>query len=436
MKFLKEFKPFLSLNNSAFDVIATTGGRGGGKTQHAIRGVLKACLEKKKRVCFFRETKDSVSNSLMADAQEIIEKEFKNRGFVMTKTEIRNLISGSIIFYKGLKEVNITSIENLKGIASSTDIFLIDEAQAVSKAVWQVLIPTLRKQGSVLIVCYNRIADDLAVEEELFLNYKTMHAPEGTYFVEVNYPRLAEHGLLSDRFIQRAELMKKNKPKEYEMIYLNRPPDLNDRAIIKNFTEENIKPIFYQENLDLHITCDFNVDPMCWAFAHRTNNAYYFFDELVWENTTTQLCANEIIRRYPNHKGRIILNGDASGNNRHVLQSNPDVTNFILIKKILENHYKREVKIDIPRGNPRIENRIACFNELVLDIHGVRHIFVDPTCRWILYNIKNCLRKIGSTEFDVPTQAQINANPELKFLFHMLDAITYLPYRYNPIKAA
>ena len=77
---------------------------------------------------------------------------------------------------------------------------------------------------------------------------------------------------------------------------------------------------------------------------------------------------------------------------------------------------------------------INAFNELVLDIHGVRHIFVDPTCRWILYNIKNCLRKIGSTEFDVPTQAQINANPELKFLFHMLDAITYLPYRYNPIK--
>lgn len=434
MKFLKEFEPLLNLNNSKFEVIALTGGRGSGKTQHAIRGILLACVQEKKRCCFFRETKDSVSSSLMADAEAIIEQDFKDRGFSFTQTEIKNTVTDSVVFYKGLKEINYTALENLKGIASSTDYFLIDEAQAVSKAVWQVLIPTLRKQGSVLIVCYNRTKDDLPVEEELFLDYKNMKAPDGTYFVEVLYTTLEKHGLLSSRFLNRAKLLKQNKPKDYEMIYLNRPPDLNDRTIIKNFTDENIKPIFYQEDLDLHISCDFNVDPMCWCFAHKTKNAYYYFDELVWENTTTQLCANEIIRRYPNHRGRIILNGDASGNNRHVLQSNPDITNFILIKKILEKHYKREVKIDVPRGNPKIENRINAFNELVLDMNGVRHIFVSPECRWILYNIKNCLRKIGSTDFDVPTQAQINANPELKFLFHMLDAITYLPYRYNPIK--
>lgn len=433
MIFYHKYEPLLYLNNSKYDVIAETGGRGSGKTQHSIRGVLLACAQQKKRACFFRETKDSVSNSLMADADAIIETEFQNRGFSKTKTEITNT-NGSYIFYKGLKEINIAAIENLKGIASSTDFFLVDEAQSVSKAVWDVLIPTLRKAGSVLIVCYNRINDSLPVEDVLFLDYKNMKAPEGTYFIEVNYPELEKYGLLSERFLKRAELMKKNKPKEYAMIYLNQPPDLADRAIVKNFTKDNVQPIFYQKDLPLHISCDFNVDPMCWCFFHKTQNKVFYFDELVWENTTTQLCANEVIRRYPNHEGDIIINGDASGNFKNVAQKNPDITNYKILQKILEKYYKKRVKIEIRRGNPRKIVRYNAFNNRVLDINGQRNIIIDPSCYYIIKNIKECLFKPGTTEPEEPTLSQIKADPSLKFLFHMLDAVTYPVEYYFPIK--
>lgn len=433
MKFLKRYEPLLHLNNSAYDVIALTGGRGSGKTQHAIRGVLTACIQQRKRACFFRETKDTVSNSLMADAQEIIETEFANRGFSMTKTEINN-INGSNIFYKGLKEVNLSSIENIKGIASSTDYFLVDEAQAVSKAVWEVLIPTLRKAGSVLIVCYNRINNELPVEEELFLDYASMSAPEGTYFVEVNYPELEKFGLLSQRFINRANLEKKNRPRNYNIIYLNSPPDISDRAIVKNFNNDNVQKMFYQKELPLHISCDFNVDPMCWCFFHKTKNKIFYFDELVWENTTTAMCANEVIRRFPDHEGDIIINGDASGDFKNVAQKNPDITNYKILQKILEKYYKRKVRIEIRKGNPRKIIRYNAFNEMVLDFNGNRNILIDPDCKTILSNIKNCLFKIGTTEPDEPTQAQINADPSKKFLFHMLDAVTYPVEYYFPIR--
>lgn len=73
MKFYKKYSPLLNLNNSSYDIIVSTGGRGSGKTQHSIRGVLLACAEKKKRCCFFRETKDTIANSLMAEAMQIIE---------------------------------------------------------------------------------------------------------------------------------------------------------------------------------------------------------------------------------------------------------------------------------------------------------------------------------------------------------------------------
>ena len=169
MLFLEEYKPFWDLTNCKYDTIVLTGGRGSGKTQHAIRAILLACLRKKTRVCFFRETKDTVASSLMAETEAIIEADFKNRGFANTKIEF-NHRNGSLIFYKGLKEVNLNAIENLKGIASSTDIFFIDEGQAISKPVWDVLIPTLRKAGSILIVAYNRIADNLPLEDDLFLD--------------------------------------------------------------------------------------------------------------------------------------------------------------------------------------------------------------------------------------------------------------------------
>jgi len=433
MQFYERYYPLLELNRSKYDVIALTGGRGSGKTQHAIRGVLIALLQAKKKCCFFRETKDTVSNSLMAEAQEIIEQDFPNRGFDVTKTEIHNT-NGSYIFYKGLKEINLAAIENLKGIASSTGFFLVDEAQSVSQAVWDVLLPTLRKAGSVLIVCYNRIKDDLPVEKALFLNYQDMTSPEGTYFIEINYPEIERYGLLSQRFLSRAELMKKNKPKEYNMIYLNSPPDLSDRAIVKNFSKDNIRPIFYQKDLDLHISCDFNVDPMCWVFFHKTQNKLFYFDELVWENTTTQMCANEVIRLFPDHKGEIILNGDASGDFKNVAQKNPDITNFKLLKTVLERYYHREVQLRIRKGNPRKIVRYNAFNELVKDIYGENRVYFDPKCKWAIYNIKNCMFKIGTTEPEEPTLNEIKADPDKKFLFHMLDAVTYPAEYYFPIK--
>lgn len=432
MKFLKKFKPLLYLNNSKYDVIALTGGRGSGKTQHSIRGILLACCQRKVKVCFFRETKDTVSNSLMAEAEQIIEEDFPNRGFSTTKTEINHL-NGSNIFYKGLKEVNLSAIENLKGIASSTDFFLVDEAQSVSKAVWDVLIPTLRKSGSVLIVCYNRINNDLPVEEALFLDYNTMTAPEGTYFTEVNYPEIQKHGLLSDRFIKRAELMKANRLDEYNMIYLNQPPDMSCLTVVKNFSKsENIKSITYQPDMDLHITCDFNVDPMMWVLAHKTTDKVFFFDEIVIENTTTKAATEEVIRRYPNHKGKIIINGDAAGDYR---STQSEVSNYLIMKNVLKQHYPNKViNIEIRPFNPRIKSRISAFNNMVLDLNGQRRVIIDSKCKWLLHNVYNLKYKEGSDVIDLPTHNQVKVNRDSKYLMHIFDAASYLVEYYFPIK--
>ena len=124
-------------------------------------------------------------------------------------------------------------------------------------------------------------------------------------------------------------------PEYYRINVLGEDGDYSSGLVIKQFTDENIKKINYCDKLPLHLTCDFNVDPMMWVIAHKDEDNVYFFDEIVVENTTTEECIKEFIRRYPNHKDKIIINGDASGDNR---STQSQYTNYATIKNLLVEH--------------------------------------------------------------------------------------------------
>ena len=40
--------------------------------------------------------------------------------------------------------------------------------------------------------------------------------------------------------------------------------------------------------MDLHISCDFNVDPMCWVLAHKTDDKVFYFDEIAMKTLPLQ----------------------------------------------------------------------------------------------------------------------------------------------------
>ena len=124
-------------------------------------------------------------------------------------------------------------------------------------------------------------------------------------------------------------------PEYYRINVLGQFGNYSSGLVVKNFTDDNIKNLQYNDTLPLHLTCDFNVDPMCWCLAHKDDKNIYFFDELTIENTTTQQAIDEFIRRYPNHKGDLIINGDASGDNR---TAQSEFTNYMIIKRALESH--------------------------------------------------------------------------------------------------
>lgn len=225
------------------------------------------------------------------------------------------------------------------------------------------------------------------------------------------------------------ELKKVYDEQYYNIFVLAQNGEYNNGLVIKDFSDENIKEITYQPEMDLHISCDFNVDPMCWVFAHKTDDKVFYFDEIAMGNTTTAKACDEFYRRYPNHKGKIIVNGDASGDNRSCTS---EYTNYVIInKKLLQFGY--DVEIQIKAFNPPIKNRIMAFNSKVRSANGEVCLFVDKKCEKLLYNIYNLKYKEGSSKIDIPTYQQIKQSKELKFLSHPMDAASYLVDFYWPI---
>lgn len=226
------------------------------------------------------------------------------------------------------------------------------------------------------------------------------------------------------------ELKKIYDEQYYNIFVLAQNGEYNNGLVIKDFTDANIKEITYQNDIDIHISCDFNVDPMCWVIAHKTDEKVFYLDEIVMENTTTAKACEEFCKRYPNHKGKVIVNGDASGDNRSCTS---EYTNYVIIKQKLMQYGNYDADIRIKAFNPPIKNRIAAFNSKIKNAKGDICLYVDKKCQKLLYNIYNLKYKEGSSRIDIPTYHQIKQNKELKFLSHPIDAASYLVDFYWPI---
>ena len=218
----------------------------------------------------------------------------------------------------------------------------------------------------------------------------------------------------------------------YRINVLGEFGDYTSGLVVKNFSNENIKELKYCPDIPLHLTWDFNVDPMSCIVAHKTENKVFYIDEFILENASTQSTIDEVIRKYPNHKTDIIINGDASGDNR---STQSERSNYVIIKNALQRHYRDiQIKFNLRPYNPPIKNRIAAFNAMICNHNGDRNILIDPKCEKLLYNIYNLKYKVGTDIVDVPTYAQIKNENSLKYLEHPFDAASYLVEYYFPLK--
>lgn len=223
-------------------------------------------------------------------------------------------------------------------------------------------------------------------------------------------------------------------PEMYKIFVLGQDGDYTAGLVSHSFSDLNITNTEYKPDLQIHLSCDFNVDPMSWTVGHFYNDEFHFFDEIVVENTNIDQCVREFARRYPDHRAGVLINGDASGNNRDVRSAEVGGTSYTqMLNTFNKLNYPSRVRVDVRATNPAIHDRIAAWNAQVCNADGVRRVFINPRCKWLIHNLQNLKFQDGTGIVDVPSANEISKDRKLKFLEHIFDAASYWVEKYRPV---
>ena len=423
-KLLDKQTEFMTIpHNETLDLAIYQGGYGSGKTWcGSLLGILLARKYPKSRGLVGAKEYELVRKTTLVSYFEHLENMGYKQGVHYKYNKVDKIIkfkNGSEILFSQLDDAEKFKSLNLHWAE-------IEEASQVSDNSFKQLIGRLRNTY--------RGKDWKNFRYRLFGHTNPQPNKDWIYerFVEQKQPNYriiiaptTNNIYLPEHYVK--ELKSAYDAEYYRINVLGEHGDYNSGLVVKGFNDDNIKDLKYCENLPIHLTCDFNVDPMMWAVAHKDEENVYFFDEIVVENATTEMCIKEFIRRYPKKDAEIIINGDASGDNR---STQSEYTNYATIRKVLKENGYTNFKFKLRDYNPPILSRVAAFNARVRNSDGKVHLFVSKNCKYILKNINNLRYKEGTSIIDVPTFHQVKQDRDRKFLMHIFDAISYLTEYY------
>lgn len=128
------------------------------------------------RILCAREIQKSITDSVIQLLDDQVDRMGLRQFFDVQRNAIYGK-NGSKFIFEGLRS-NITKIKSMEGI----DIVWVEEAEAVSRESWDVLIPTIRKPGSEIWVSFNPM-DELDDTYQRFVESPS----EDSYEIQVNW---------------------------------------------------------------------------------------------------------------------------------------------------------------------------------------------------------------------------------------------------------
>lgn len=207
VRIAEAFKPLLSEHKR---IKFYYGGRGGGKSYaFADSLLLKGRMERLFIACL-REIQDSIKDSVYKLLCDRI-KAYDFGDYKMFEDRIENIVTGTRFVFKGLRDQDVQKIKSLEGV----DIAWIEEGQSITKKSWDILSPTIRKDGSEIWISMNR-------EEETDPLWKAVAAnpDERTLVVKVNY---YDNPFCPEELKLQAEKCKAEAPEDYLHIWEGEP---------------------------------------------------------------------------------------------------------------------------------------------------------------------------------------------------------------------
>ncbi|GJE29797.1 hypothetical protein LKMONMHP_4683 [Methylobacterium organophilum] len=130
-------------------------------------------------------------------------------------------VNGTEFSFEGLRH-NVTKIKSYEGV----DICWVEEARTVSKASWDVLIPTIRKPGSEIWISFNPELE----EDETYKRF-VKHPPTNSEVATINW---YDNPWFPAELQQEARDLKARDPVAYETVWEGLCKQVLDGAIYAN----------------------------------------------------------------------------------------------------------------------------------------------------------------------------------------------------------
>ena len=202
-------------NFNKYRIFLLEGGRGGAKSHSVGRFLLYLNEKYKLRTVCGRETQESISESVHHLLSSLIT-EYSLDYEVQTKA-IRHREKKSEFSFIGLREQGRFNIQGLEDV----DILWIEEGQAITKPTMDVVLPTIRKKNSKIIVTMNRHVHNDPAYSLLVNRPDCLH-------ININY---LENEHCTQELINEAEICKRQSEKDYRHIWLGEPLDQSEDAL-------------------------------------------------------------------------------------------------------------------------------------------------------------------------------------------------------------
>lgn len=211
------------------------------------------------RVLCTREVQKSIQQSVYQLLKDQIEALGLSAQYETLATEIRGK-NGSLFLFAGLSDMTADSLKSYEGV----DVVWVEEAQSVTKNSWNILIPTIRKDGSEIWVSYNPQLESDETHQRF-----TINPPPDCVNVEMNwrdnpyFPKVLE----AERQHAKATM----KVEEYDHIWEGKcKPAVEGAIYFDQMTRAHIGEVPHDPHLKTHAIWDlgFN-DAMSIILAQR-----------------------------------------------------------------------------------------------------------------------------------------------------------------------
>lgn len=378
-----------------------SGGRGSGKSHFFGEEAVERMVEGPAlRFLCIRE----VQRSMKFSAKSLIEAKIKSLGvghlFTILSSEIRHAQGTGVMIFEGMQDHTAQSIKSLEGF----DIAWVEEAQSISKRSLDLLLPTIRKDGSEIWFSWNPESPADAVDS-LFtsLGLKTPGISGDAVRVHSTY---RDNPMCPEATKVEAARLKEADPDSYEHIweggyFLGGHGRVYSTYSGKPFPEGNIDETIVDSGGELLVGMDFNVNPMSAVIGERAVDQLLIHDAIEIQTSNTQEMADELKRRYPPIKDRlgrlmprrIVICPDPAGKQRKT-SAPVGQTDFTILQNA-------GFEVRAPNAAPPVVDRENNAKAMYHDLEtGRRRVRIHPRATALTTALANLTYKDGTSQRD------------------------------------